>query len=123
MPFTEDLNAFYTDWGVPVQAGAVNGLGVLDSPSQYLQDGRVINDELLLRCQTSQFGNLAFDASITVNGTPYLVMERPMRVGDGAMCLVLLKPAPPSPAGEKNLTTVLGVPLTTVLGVPLKVLS
>ena len=88
--FTEDPTDFLADFGVPVIAGAVEGLGILDMPGEYVADGRVITNEYLLRAETSKFGSLTYGDSVTVDGLNYAVREAPLTVDDGVFCLVLL---------------------------------
>jgi hypothetical protein len=90
MAWTEDPTDFLQDFGVTVTAGAVEGLGILDMPGEYVADGRVITTEYLLRCQVSKFGELAYGDSVTVDGVSYTVREQPLRIDDGVFCLVLL---------------------------------
>lgn len=119
MPFTEDLDLFFADFGKPVTAGSVSGLGILDSPGEYIQNERVIDDHPILRCQTSQFGSLGYKSPLVYDGQNYLVLEKPMLIGDGKMCLLLLERVTAPPATAENLTTISGVNITTILGVPL----
>ena len=90
MAWTEDPTDFLADFGVPVVAGAVEGLGIFDTPGEYVADGRVITNEYLLRAETSKFGSLVYNDSITVDGLNYTVREAPLMVDDGVFCLVLL---------------------------------
>lgn len=90
MAWSEDPTDFLADFGVPVIAGAVEGLGILDMPGEYVADGRVITNEYLLRAETSKFGSLVYNDSITVDGLNYTVREAPLMVDDGVFCLVLL---------------------------------
>jgi hypothetical protein len=119
MQFTEDLDLFFADFGKPVTAGAVSGLGILESSGEYIHNARAIDDHPVLRCQTSQFGSLGYKSSLTYDGQNYLVLEKPMPIDDGQMCLVLLERVTAPPAAAENLTTISGVNITTILGVPL----
>lgn len=91
--FTEDPTLFLQDFGVAVEADGVVGLGIFDTPGDYIQNDRVISNEYLLRVETSRFGGLAYDDTINVAGDSYLVREAPLMVDDGAFCLVLLSKA------------------------------
>jgi hypothetical protein len=97
-------------------------LGILDSPGEYIQNERVIDDHPVLRCQTSQFGSLGYKSPLTYDGQNYLVLEKPMLIGDGKICLVLLERVIAPPPAAENLTTISGLNLTTILGVPLVIL-
>jgi hypothetical protein len=69
--------------GVSITAGAVSGVGMFDLPGVAVMDGQVISTAYTLTCRTSEFGDLGYGASITVDGDAYLVQE-PMTIGDGA---------------------------------------
>ena len=91
MAFVEDPADFLADFGVTVTAGATTGLGILDMPGEYIgPDGRIITTEYVLRAETSKFGTLEYNDSLTVNSESYTVRETPLMVDDGAFCLVLL---------------------------------
>jgi hypothetical protein len=91
MAFVEDLSIFLADFGLPVVAGATTGLGILDMPGEYLMDERVINDRHVLLAESSKFGSLSYNSSLTHNGLAYRVKEGPLKVGDGAFCAILLE--------------------------------
>ena len=120
MAWTEDPTDFLADFGVPVVAGAVEGLGIFDTPGDYVADGRVITNEYLLRAETSKFGNLTYNDSVTVDGLNYTVREAPLMVDDGVFCLVLLTKV--AAAVENLITTLSGLNITTLAGVPLRTL-
>ena len=90
MAIVEDPADFLDDFGVTVTAGGVTGLGILDTPGEYIHNERAITVEYLLRTETSKFGDLAYNDAITVDGNSYTVREQPLMVDDGAFCLVLL---------------------------------
>lgn len=90
MAIVEDPSFFLADFGLVVSSGLVSGLGILDMPGEYVADDRVITTEYLLRTETSKFGSLKYNDSITVDGLPYTVREEPLKVDDGVFCLVLL---------------------------------
>lgn len=94
MAFTENLDLFLVDFGVPVTTGAVTGLGILDMPSQVVADGMVLTTDYKLTVKTSQFGGLLYGDAITVDGVNYQVREA-MKVDDGVFTeLFLAKLAP-----------------------------
>jgi hypothetical protein len=102
MAFTEDLDLFLSDFGVPVSSGAVTGFGVLDMPSQVVADGMVLTTDYKLTVRTSVFGGLLYGDGITVDGVNYQVREA-MKVDDGKFTeLMLTKLAPDAvaPGGQ-----------------------
>jgi hypothetical protein len=102
MAFTEELDLFLSDFGVPVSAGAVTGVGVLDMPSQVVADGMVLTTDYKLTVKTSDFGGLLYGDGITVDGVNYQVREA-MKVDDGKFTeLMLTKLAPDAvaPGGQ-----------------------
>jgi riboflavin synthase alpha subunit len=92
MPLTEDLGAFFNDFGVSCTAGAVSALGILDMPSQVLVGDQVLSTDYTLTAKASDFGNLLYGDSITVAGVAYTVREARL-IDDGAIVeLGLQKP-------------------------------
>lgn len=89
MTFSEDLDLFLADFGVPVNAGLVSGTGILDMPGQVIADGMVLTTDYRLRVRSDTFGWLKFDDVLTVNGHAYTVREA-MPVEDGRFTDVLL---------------------------------
>jgi hypothetical protein len=83
--FTEDLDLFFADFGVPVSAGGLSGVGILDMPTQVISDGMVLSTEYSLTVKASQFGGLGYNDEVVVNGTLYQVRHDPMLLDDGAM--------------------------------------
>ena len=89
--FAEDLDFFLEDFGEPVQAGAIQGLGILNLPGVVIIDGNVINSaDYSVKLRRDQFSTLTFGDPITVAGVPYTVRE-PMPVGDGMFMMVSLE--------------------------------
>jgi hypothetical protein len=102
MAFTENLDLFLMDFGVPVTTGAVTGLGILDMPSQVVADGMVLTTDYKLTVKTSQFGGLLYGDAITVDGVNYQVREA-MKVDDGMfteLFLTKLAPDAVAPGGQ-----------------------
>lgn len=90
----EELDLFLMDFGVPVTAGNVSGLGVFDMPSQVVADGMVLTTDYKLTVKTSQFGSLLYGDGVTVDGVNYQVREA-MKLDDGRLTeLMLTKLAP-----------------------------
>jgi hypothetical protein len=94
MAFTEDLSAFLdlNDFGVPVVAGAVSGVGILDMNSELILGGEINVIDYLLTVPTATFGGLGYGSVITVDGTGYKCETQPMRFDDGTFCRVALVP-------------------------------
>lgn len=73
--FTENLNVFLTDFGVPVTSGSYTGLGILDMPSEIIAGGMVLTTDYQLTVKTSDFPTLNRGDAITVNSVSYTVRE------------------------------------------------
>lgn len=98
----DNLDLFLIDFGKPVSAGAVTGLGILDMPGQVIADGMVLNTDYRLTVRTDQFGWLKFDDHISVDGSTFKVREV-FPVEDGALTLLSLAKIDP------------GAPVTIIL--------
>jgi hypothetical protein len=104
MAFTEDLSVFLdlNGFGVPVTAGAVSGVGILDQNSEMILGGEITIIDYLLTVPTALFGSLGYGQAITVDGTSYKVETQPQRFDDGTFCRIPLVPGvgttPPSGA-------------------------
>lgn len=85
----DPLDLFLQDFGVPVIAGSVTGLGILDMPGQLVADGMVVNTDYRLTVRTDQFGSLLYGDAVTVNGILYEVREALM-IDDGAFTDLML---------------------------------
>jgi hypothetical protein len=94
MAFTEDLSVFLdlNGFGVPVVAGAVSGVGILDQNSEMILGGEITLIDYLLTVPTALFGNLGYGQAITVGGTSYKVETQPQRFDDGTFCRIPLVP-------------------------------
>jgi hypothetical protein len=92
MAFTEDLTVFLdlNGFGVPVVAGAVSGVGILDLNSELILGGEINVIDYLLTVPTATFGGLGYGSVITVDGENYKAETAPMRFDDGAFCRVAL---------------------------------
>lgn len=92
MAFAEDLAVFLDldGFGVPVTAGAVSGVGILDLNSELILGGEINIIDYMLTVRTDQFGNLGYGQAITVDGTSYKVETAPMRFDDGTFCRIPL---------------------------------
>jgi hypothetical protein len=102
MPFTEALDLFFADFGTPVVAGTVTGLGILDQSGEFALGGDLAYVEYPLLAPTATFGNLVYGQIITVDGVTFKVEYKPRPIDDGAMCIVPLMPTDetPPPANE-----------------------
>jgi len=95
MAFTEDLSVFLSssDFAVPVFAGNVEGLGILDMPAEIIADGVILTTDYKLTCESSKFGGLLHNSAITVDGTFYTVRSAAF-IDDGAFCEIMLMKNP-----------------------------
>lgn len=87
--FVEDPLLFLSDFGLPVSAGATQGVGILDMPGEYVIDEAVISTDYALRCEASKFGALQYGATVAVGSTSYTVRENRL-LDDGLFCLITL---------------------------------
>lgn len=102
MALTEDLSLFLADFGLPVTAGAVTGVGILDMPSQVVADGMVLTTDYTLTARYVDFGGLLYGDGLTVDGVNYQVREV-RRLDDGAfveIALMKLAPDAVAPGGQ-----------------------
>jgi hypothetical protein len=92
MAFTEDLDIFLDldGFGVPVTAGAVSGVGILDQDSEMILGGEATVIDYLLTVPTALFGSLGYGQAITVNGESFKVEMQPQRFDGGALCRIPL---------------------------------
>jgi hypothetical protein len=92
MAFTEGLSAFLDldGFGVPVTAGAVSGVGILDLNSELILGGEINVIDYLLTVPTATFGDLGYGDAITVDGIDYKAETAPMLFDDGRFCRVAL---------------------------------
>lgn len=87
--FTEDLDLFFADFGVPVFAGELSGVGLLDMPTQVISDGMVLSTEYSLTVKTDQFGSLGYSDQVVVSSVLYQVRDL-MLLDDGALARISL---------------------------------
>jgi hypothetical protein len=115
MAFTEDLSVFLdlNGFGVPVVAGAVSGVGILDQNSELILGGEITIIDYLLTVPTATFGSLGYGDAITVDGQSYKVKTQPQRFDDGTFCRV---PLIKSAAIANNITSLSGLRLVTLDG-------
>jgi hypothetical protein len=85
----KSLGAFLFDFGVPVSAGSVSGVGILDMPSEIIAGGMVLTTDYQLTARADQFGGLQRGDAITVDGVLYTVREARLQ-DDGAFVIVYL---------------------------------
>ena len=92
MAFTEDLDVFFDldGFGVPVVAGAVSGVGILDQDSEMIFGGEVTVIDYLLTVPTATFGSLGYGQAITVDGESFKVEMQPQRFDGGVLCRIPL---------------------------------
>jgi hypothetical protein len=112
MPFAEDQSIFLADFGLPVVANGVSGLGIYDSPGEYVGDGGVMMlSDPTVRCLGSLVDGLQYGDTITVNGLAYTVREnRPLF--DGVWNQVFLT-GPIAVTGGTRIITQSGLALIT----------
>jgi hypothetical protein len=77
--------------GVPVTAGALSGMGILDMKSELTLEDSVISIEYALTVDTATFGGLQYGDSVYIDSGWYRVRQEPIRIGDGSDCIVMLE--------------------------------
>jgi len=106
MAVSDDASFYLADFGVPVTAGALSGLGILDQNSEMLLGDQVVSVDYALTCEVALFGGLSYGSAITVDGVNYQVRHGPTRLDDGTFCVVpLAKLAPDVTASGGRLRT------------------
>lgn len=88
--FSENLDVFFADFGVPVTDGATTTTGVLDMPSEVIAGGMVITTDYALTIRSSVYPNLKYADPLTVDGVAYTVREVRAQ-DDGVMSVVYLQ--------------------------------
>jgi hypothetical protein len=77
--------------GVPVTAGALSGMGILDMKSELTLEDSVISIEYSLTVDTATFGGLQYGDNVYIDSGWYRVRQEPIRIGDGSDCIVMLE--------------------------------
>jgi len=72
---SENLDAFLTDFGVPVTDGTTATTGILEMPSEIIAGGMVITTDYSLTIKSNVYPSLKYNDSLTVNGAAYTVRE------------------------------------------------
>lgn len=94
MSFTEDLDAFLADFGVPCLAAGTAFMALLDQPDELLPLGRAVaHSRQYALTYRSDAVVLAREAEVVVAGIPHVVREAPRQIDDGAFSSVLLSRA------------------------------
>ena len=118
MAFTEDLSVFLdlNGFGVPVSAGAVSGVGILDINSELILGGGINVIDYLLTVPTATFGSLGYGSTVIVDGQTYKAETAPMQFDGGVLCRIPLMKVTAAVAVANNITTLAGLRLTTLDG-------
>ena len=89
--FEPDPEVFLRDFGMPVVAAGVTGLGIYSAPGQMvLDDGGILVAESV-QVLAEQFGALRYNDSLTVGGDRFKVQE-PIPQSDGRFVILTLLP-------------------------------
>ena len=89
MPFTAELNEFFSDFDDAVVYDSVTYKGILEQPDEIVADGVVMTTDYMLTAKTTDLGALIFDAALTVNGDSYKVRST-RKIDDGSLCVLSL---------------------------------
>lgn len=91
MPFAEDLAPFFSaaEFASAVVWGAQTANGIIDQASDDIMGGRAIGQDIELTLPAASLPNIARGASITVDGTAWLVREVRL-LDDGALKRLML---------------------------------
>lgn len=88
-----DIPTLMADMGIPITAGGVAGIGLLDEADQiFVQDatrGEVIATATTLTVQSSAFPTVKVGDAVVVNAKNFTVRER-LRESDGGLTKLLL---------------------------------
>lgn len=93
---TEDLDVFFTDFGVPVawqraEDDVVTGLGILDQPDEINEGTLSIATAYAVTVRTDLFGEMATGEELTVDGDAYVLAQGPLKLSDGKLCVLGLE--------------------------------
>lgn len=86
---TENLDVFFDAFAVTVVSGAVTSKGILDAPTNVIGDGMILTNDYILTVKTSDFGDLLYGDSITVDSVSYQVRET-RQIDDGKLSEIIL---------------------------------
>ena len=75
MALSDDLDGFFSDMAVTATSGGTTGKGILSEPTTIEIGGQVLFVDYNFICKSSDFGNLATGATITIDSTAYEVRE------------------------------------------------
>ena len=91
MALAELLDPLFADFGLPVSAGGITGLGILDAPGVDVANGNVWSTDYSLKVQTAVFGSVLDGATVTVNGLSYQARRDAEPIDDGAISVIWLQ--------------------------------
>ncbi len=86
---TDSLDAIFSDFAVPVVAGGVSGLGVLDEPTTIVAGDQLISTEYVLHCKASSYSGIKAGDSVNVGGVAYTCRTNERDL-DGLTCQISL---------------------------------
>lgn len=72
---SENLDAFFSDFGVLVTAGSASTRAIFDMPAELIAGGMVLTTDYTITYKTAALPSLANGSSITVDGGSYRVRE------------------------------------------------
>lgn len=79
-----------------VTAGVITGFGFLAVNSELVINNDVVMIDYLLTILTSEFGNLVYGDTITVDSDSFKVEHEPMRIDDGTFSRIPLMKITPN---------------------------
>lgn len=82
MAFSEDLTAFFADFGELATWGAYTAKVLVDSPTEDLLGGRVLSTDFKLTLPAAELPGIAKDGQVVIGSATYQVREVRL-VGDG----------------------------------------